>query len=90
MYYLSLPRGAFRPGGVVHVVQRLHTVEEGTPDSGYRQPRSSFRERGNTLVPVVLNPSFSSVPRTTFPFLDPIDPGTWLLRALQGGLDEDS
>jgi hypothetical protein len=28
----------------------------------------------------VLNPSFCSVPRTTFPFLDPIDPGTWLLR----------
>jgi hypothetical protein len=28
----------------------------------------------------VLNPSFSSVPRTTFLFLDPIDPGTWLLR----------
>jgi hypothetical protein len=25
-----------RPGGVVRV-QRLHTVEEGTPDSGYRQ-----------------------------------------------------
>jgi hypothetical protein len=24
------------PGDVVHV-QRLHTVEEGTPDSGYRQ-----------------------------------------------------
>jgi hypothetical protein len=39
-----------------------------------------FRERGNNLVPVVLNPSFCSVPRTTFPFLDPIDPGTWLLR----------
>jgi hypothetical protein len=38
-----------------------------------------FRERGNNLVPVVLNPSFSSVPCTTFPFLDPIDPGTWLL-----------
>jgi hypothetical protein len=48
-YYLSLPRGALSlpmrwgrvpfsvwPGGVVHV-QRLHTVEEGTPDSGYRQ-----------------------------------------------------
>jgi hypothetical protein len=24
------------PGGVIRV-QRLHTVEEGTPDSGYRQ-----------------------------------------------------
>jgi hypothetical protein len=36
MYYLSLPHGAFRPGGVVHV-HRLHIVEEGTPDSGYRQ-----------------------------------------------------
>jgi hypothetical protein len=50
MYYFSLPRGALRPvhvvgsgavlsvwpGGVVRV-QRLHTVEEGTPDSGYRQ-----------------------------------------------------
>jgi hypothetical protein len=40
-----------------------------------------FREHGNNLVPVVLNPSFSSVPRTPFPFLDPIDPGTWLLRS---------
>jgi hypothetical protein len=40
-----------------------------------------FRERGNNLVPVVLNPSFSSLSRTTFPFLDPIDPGTWLLSA---------
>jgi hypothetical protein len=39
-----------------------------------------FRERGNNLVTVVLNPSFCSVPRTMFPFLDPIDPGTWLLR----------
>jgi hypothetical protein len=29
----------------------------------------------------VLNPNFSSVPRTTFPFLNPIDPGTWLLRS---------
>jgi hypothetical protein len=45
-YYLSLPRGAplrvgrvplsVWPGGVVRV-QRLHTVEEGTPDLGYRQ-----------------------------------------------------
>jgi hypothetical protein len=48
MYYLSLPRGALRPthvwgwvlfsvwpGGAKRV-QRLHTVEEGTPDSGYR------------------------------------------------------
>jgi hypothetical protein len=43
-------------------------------------PRSSFRERGNNLVPVVLKPSFSSVPYTTFPFLGHIDPGTWLLR----------
>jgi hypothetical protein len=42
-------------------------------------PHSSSRERGNNLVPVVLNPSFSSVPRTTFSFLDPINPGTWLL-----------
>jgi hypothetical protein len=40
-----------------------------------------FREHGNNLDPVVLNPSFCSVPRTTFPFLDAIDPGTWLLRA---------
>jgi hypothetical protein len=43
-----------------------------------------FRERGNNLVLIVLKPSFSSVPCTTFPFLDPIDPGTWLLRALVG------
>jgi hypothetical protein len=27
----------------------------------------------------VLKPSYSSVPCTMFPFLDPIDPGTWLL-----------
>jgi hypothetical protein len=38
-----------------------------------------FRGRGNNLIPVVLKPSFSSVPCTTFPFLNPIDPGTWLL-----------
>jgi hypothetical protein len=38
-----------------------------------------FRERENNHVPVVLNPSFSNIPRTTFPFLDPIDPGTWLV-----------
>jgi hypothetical protein len=49
MYYLSLPCGALSlpmwwgrvpfsvwPGGVVRV-QHLHTVEEGTPDLGYRQ-----------------------------------------------------
>jgi hypothetical protein len=41
-----------------------------------------FRERENNHVPVVLNPSFSNIPRTTFPFLDPIDPGTWLLRSI--------
>jgi hypothetical protein len=41
-----------------------------------------FQERGNNLVPVVLKPSFSSVPCTTFPFLDHIDPGTWLLDPL--------
>jgi hypothetical protein len=35
-------------------------------------------------VPVVLKPSFSSVLCTTFPFLDPIDPGTWLLRSEVG------
>jgi hypothetical protein len=49
VHCLSLPRGALNPTHVVgrvplsvwpgHVirVQRLHTVEEGTPDSGYRQ-----------------------------------------------------
>jgi hypothetical protein len=49
MYYLSLPRGAFRPAHVVGSVsfsvwprgvtrvRRLHAVEEGTPNSGYRQ-----------------------------------------------------
>jgi hypothetical protein len=42
MYYPSSPRGALRPAHVVGsgatlFVQRLHTVEEGTPDSGYRQ-----------------------------------------------------
>jgi hypothetical protein len=48
-YYPSSPRGALRPAHVVGSgalsvwprgvvrVQRLHTVEEGTPDSGYRQ-----------------------------------------------------
>jgi hypothetical protein len=48
-YYPSLPRGALRPAHVVgsgaalrvtwrcRRVQRLHTVEEGTTDSGYRQ-----------------------------------------------------
>jgi hypothetical protein len=45
------------------------------------RPRSSFQERGNNLDPVVLKPSFSSVPCTMFPFLDLIDPGTWLLSA---------
>jgi hypothetical protein len=39
-----------------------------------------FRQRGNNLVPVVLKSSFCSVSCTTFPFLDPIDPETWLLR----------
>jgi hypothetical protein len=39
-----------------------------------------FQERGNNLDPIVLQPSFSSVPCTAFPFLNPIDPGTWLLR----------
>jgi hypothetical protein len=40
-----------------------------------------FQERGNNLVSVVLKHSFSSVLCTTFPFLDSIDPGTWLLRS---------
>jgi hypothetical protein len=45
VYYLSLPRGAPRPSHVVgssvvpcvarRRVQRLYTVEEGTPDLGY-------------------------------------------------------
>jgi hypothetical protein len=49
MCYLSLPRGALRPahvvglGAILRVAwrcrtgARLHVVEEGTPDSGYRQ-----------------------------------------------------
>jgi hypothetical protein len=32
-----------------------------------------FRERENNFVPVVLKPSFSSIPCTMFPFLDHID-----------------
>jgi hypothetical protein len=41
-----------------------------------------FQERGNNLVPIVLKHSFSSVLCTTFPFLDPIYPGTWLLSSV--------
>jgi hypothetical protein len=53
-YYLSLPRGTPRPAHVVGSVplsvwprgivrvQRLHTVEVGTPDSGYRHTPSSI------------------------------------------------
>jgi hypothetical protein len=38
----------------------------------------SFQKHGNNLIHVVVKPSFSSVPHTTFLFLDHIDTGTWL------------
>ncbi|PWZ19390.1 hypothetical protein Zm00014a_029595, partial [Zea mays] len=38
-----------------------------------------FRERGNNLVPVVLKSCLSTITCTTFPFLDPIYPGTLLV-----------
>lgn len=37
-----------------------------------------FQKHGNNLIHVVLKPSSSSVPHTTFLFLDHIDTGTWL------------
>jgi hypothetical protein len=42
--------------------------------------RGYVSRSGNNLIPVVLKPCFSSVPRTTFTYL--IDPGTLLLRVL--------
>jgi hypothetical protein len=56
----------------------LRNREHGTfPCSSFQ--KRLFRERGNNLVPVVLK-SLSTVLCTTF--IDPIDPGTWLLRLL--------